>query len=184
MQGSEYEGPIDIRIKNITIRSPNGANINGRGNRYNIGIDNTSGINIYGVNLYNSHEGIHIQYSHHCNIYPEKIEFIPGNGRSYGVYLENSWNNSISTQLVSQDCSEESVGVYLVNAPCNYINCLFFENNNQIICLTGTSYRNAIDVSRIYNGKILDIDKAFVIENGALNDSSGWSREHSHNYWV
>jgi hypothetical protein len=134
--------------------------------------------------LYNSYEGIHIQYSHECYINPGKIEFIFGNGYSYGVYLENSQKNKISAQLVSEDVSDESVGIHLVNSKKNYLNCRFFLKNDQNICLTDDSCMNQIDVSEMYNGKILDDYKAFVIENGVINSSSGWAREESCNYWM
>lgn len=91
LEGTDYEGPIIIDHKeNLEIKSLIGSRFDGNGKKYNLGIINSTGINISNIELFNSLTGIIVNNCRSCYIYSNIININTDILDNYGIYLEKS----------------------------------------------------------------------------------------------
>jgi parallel beta-helix repeat protein len=106
-------------INNITItcQEKESALLDSNGN-IGISIENASNITISGLNIFNSSCGIRLFNATGCEITENKIDF----SNNSGIYIENSYNNSINlNDLICTMEGDFNTGIRLINSNHNIV---------------------------------------------------------------
>lgn len=172
--GYRYVGTININdsMDNITIRSDGRATLDGSGEDFVVGLDNTKNISIENVRIIGGSKcGIAIESSFYCELVENTIEF----DEYSGIYINNSKyvisnRNIITTTLQDQRSDNyDNYGISLKNSSYSLIQQNIIDVAGYHVRLS-CSYDNIIDTIFNKNFAIYDNGLEYAVSKSSNDD--------------
>jgi parallel beta-helix repeat protein len=134
LDSGSYEGPINIKAKNLIIepKSYQDVTIKGNNAEYTVCLNNTTNVQLFGLNLIDSSTGIILNSSMNCIISDNTIDYL--DGVETGIYIFNSSDNIIRDNAINPNGADD-----ITIASNRSKNNNIYVKNDGIIC-EGKSY--------------------------------------------